>query len=84
MLVLLLASFLAAPSNSGQPWAITLRPAVVVQASETEAQPEAATVDEAPEASQEKPPRLAPAKTEKPKSKPSKSGSRRSSASSNR
>jgi len=84
MLVFLLASVLAAPSSSGQPWAITLRPAIVVQESEAEAQPEAAKAEEAPEASQEKPPRLAPAKTEKPKSKPSKSGSRRSSASSNR
>lgn len=80
MLVFILASLLVAPS-SGQPWAVTLRPAVVVQEAEADVQAEELMIEEAPEANQVKPPRLAPAKTEKPKSRPAKRGSRRTIAS---
>lgn len=66
MLIVVLASLLAAPPSGDEPWFVRLRPAIVVQDSEVAA--ESTSVEEAPEPSRVDPPRLAPAKTVKAKS----------------
>lgn len=68
MLTFVLASLLAAPP-AGEPWFITLRPAVVVDAEDTGPTLDMAETPETQAAQAQLAPRLAPAKALAPKAK---------------